>query len=463
MTASSGSKSAKSPKRVPTARSVATQVLTRVDKDGAFASAALATELSRSVQLEERDRALATELVYGVLRHKAGLLEAIAVHTPRGIKDLDEAALRQLLLGGYQLLFLDRVPPFAIVSEAVSEVKRDRSERLAGFVNAVLRRFHERVEKERETLRQTVRRQGRPAWLVAGIARALGEDAVDPFFDWAERTPTPALCVRDASRRDELRATFEREKPHATFTAARYSPHAIHADHAGSLARLPGYGTDFVVQEEGSQLVGLLAAAQPGEVVLDACAGRGNKTAILAKAVGEDGAVDACDLHPNKIERLKTLLLDQGLSVREAVAVDWQRGAGGLAGGYDRILVDAPCSGTGTIARRPDLLLRRGDQGAAEVAELAALQLAIVKRVVPLLRPGGRLVFAVCSILREEAEDVVARILAETKLEPTPFDARSPAASLWLPGAPPTQLRLVPFVHGTDGYFAASFVLPLSA
>lgn len=452
--------SAKSAKRVPTARTVATQVLTRVDKDGAFASAALSTELSRSVQLDERDRALATELVYGVLRHKAGLLEAISVHTPRGIKDLDDAAQRQLLLGAYQLLFLDRVPPFAIVSEAVAEVKRERSERLAGFVNAVLRRFHERVEKERETLRTKVRREGRPPWLVAGIERALGAAAVDPFFDWAERTPTPALCVRDADKRDEVQLRLQREKPHATFTKATYSPHCVHADHAGSLARLTGYGTDFVVQEEGSQLVALLAAAKPGETILDACAGRGNKTAILAQAVGSSGAVDACDLHPNKVERLKSLLAEQGLAVRQALAVDWQKGAGGLEGGYDRILVDAPCSGTGTIARRPDLLLRRGDEGAAEVAELAELQVAIVKRVVPLLRPGGKLTFAVCSILREEAEDVVARILAETNLELTPFAAESLGATLWAPGPAPTQVRLVPYVHGTDGYFVASFVLP---
>ena len=206
-----------------------------------------------------------------------------------------------------------------------------------------------------------------------------------------------------------------------------------------------------------------LASAKPGETVLDACAGRGNKTAILAQAVGEQGAVDACDLHPSKIERLKVLLLDQGLSVREGFAVDWQKGAGGLSGGYDRILVDAPCSGTGTIARRPDLLLRRSEAGGADMAELAELQVAIVKRVVPLLKPGGRLFFAVCSILREEAEDVVARLLVETNLRPVPFDADGPAASLWGNALAPSSVRLIPYVHGTDGYFVASFVLPVAS
>lgn len=453
--------SAAAPKRIPTARSVASQVLTRVSKDGAFASAALSTELSRAVQLEERDRALATELVYGVLRHKTGLLEALAVHTPRGIKTLDEAATRQLLLGAYQLLFLDRVPAHAIVSEAVSEVKRDRSERLAGFVNAVLRRFHERVLKDRESLRDKVRRESRPVWLVAGVARALGADAVEPFFEWAEKTPVPSLCVRDASKRNDVLDRIRALRPDATFTHTPHSPHGIHAVHAGSLARLTGYGTEFVVQEEGSQLVGLLACARPGDVALDACAGRGNKTAILAHAVGPTGAVDACDLHPNKIDRVKELLLAQGESVRNALAVDWQKGAGGLEGPYDCILVDAPCSGTGTIARRPDLLLRRTDSGGSDVGELADLQVAIVKRVAPLVAHGGRLVYAVCSVLREEAEDVVARIVAETDLRPAPFALDCPAASLWAGRpSPPDSIRLVPFVHGTDGYFIQSFQRP---
>ena len=451
----------KAQKRIPTARSVASQVLTRVSKDGAFASAALSTELSRAVQLEERDRALATELVYGVLRHKAGLLEALSTHNPRGIKTLDEAATRQLLLGAYQLLFLDRVPPHAIVSEAVSEVKRDRSDRLAGFVNAVLRRFHERVSKDRDGLRDKVRRESRPVWLVAGVARALGPQAVEPFFEWAEKTPVPSLCVRDASKRDEVLARLRLERPDATFTNTTHSPHGIHAVHAGSLARLTGYGTDFVVQEEGSQLVGLLACAKPGETALDACAGRGNKTAILAHSVGPGGSVDACDLHPNKIDRLRELLIQQGEHVRNALAVDWQKGAGGLEGPYDCILVDAPCSGTGTIARRPDLLLRRTDSGGSDVTELAELQVSIVKRVAPLVARGGRLVYAVCSVMREEAEDVVARLVEETDLRPAPFDAECPAASLWAGQASsPHSVRLVPHIHGTDGYFVQSFRRP---
>ncbi|MBX3264528.1 MAG: RsmB/NOP family class I SAM-dependent RNA methyltransferase, partial [Labilithrix sp.] len=206
-------------------------------------------------------------------------------------------------------------------------------------------------------------------------------------------------------------------------------------------------------QEEGSQLVALALGARPGEAVLDACAGRGNKTGLLARAVGGAGSVDAADVHPKKLERLTRELERIGRRPRATFAVDWSRGTGDAAApdprGYDRVLVDAPCSGTGTLRRRPELALRRA---AADVDELAALQRAILARAATLVRPGGRLVYAVCSVLREEAEDVLAAATAGAGLEPSPFD--SPAAAAVAGGG--TTLRLLPHEHGTDGYFVAS-------
>ncbi|CAN5739795.1 hypothetical protein BH11MYX4_BH11MYX4_27990 [soil metagenome] len=186
--------------------------------------------------------------------------------------------------------------------------------------------------------------------------------------------------------------------------------------------------------------------------MLDACAGRGNKTGLLARAVGEgQGGVDAADLHPAKLERLALELDRIGLHARATFAVDWAAGAGSVSGPYDRVLVDAPCSGTGTIRRRPELLLRRT---AADLAALATLQRSILARTATLVRPGGRLVYAVCSVLREEAEDVIAGA-EELGLTPAPFDA--PLPPLVAP-AGATSFRLLPHEHGTDGYFVASFV-----
>jgi 16S rRNA (cytosine967-C5)-methyltransferase len=187
-------------------------------------------------------------------------------------------------------------------------------------------------------------------------------------------------------------------------------------------------------------------------MVLDACAGRGNKTAVLARAVGPSGAVDACDSSPAKLERLGSELARLGLRARATFAVDWTVGSGDVAGDYDCVLVDAPCTGVGTLRRRPEIALRRmnGDLGA-----LTRTQVAIATRAAAHVRPGGSLVYVVCSVLCEEGEDVVdAVVRARPELSPAPFDVPEVRA---IAGDAPF-FRLLPHVHGTDGYFVARLV-----
>jgi 16S rRNA (cytosine967-C5)-methyltransferase len=184
--------------------------------------------------------------------------------------------------------------------------------------------------------------------------------------------------------------------------------------------------------------------------VLDACAGHGNKTWLLAAEVGATGAVDAADLFPAKLSELRAG--PPGRRVHATYAVDWTAGAGEVPGGYDRVIVDAPCSGVGTLRRRPEIARRRE---AAELPRLAELQTRITRRAATRLRDGGTLIYAVCSVLREEAEDVVAALVEGggdegVKLEPLPFEAPSALAG----GGHAT--RLLPHEHGTDGYFVAS-------
>ncbi len=182
--------------------------------------------------------------------------------------------------------------------------------------------------------------------------------------------------------------------------------------------------------------------AGPGDTVLDACAGRGNKTGLLARAVGSTGAVDACDMSPAKLERLVTELTRIGLRARATYAVDWSVGSGEVAGLYDRVLVDAPCSGAGTLRRRPEIALRRQPE---DLEALARTQEAIVRRAAAHVKPGGALVYVVCSVLREEGEAVIDALLGGP-------DALPDFAAV----APP--FRLLPHVHGTDGYFVATLV-----
>lgn len=219
---------------------------------------------------------------------------------------------------------------------------------------------------------------------------------------------------------------------------------------AGNPESLPGYDEGaWSVQEEGAQLAALAVGAQEGDFVLDACAGRGNKTAVLARAVGPTGAVDACDLGSQKLERLQTEFRRLGLHVRDTFSVDWTVGSGEVKREYAHVLVDAPCTGVGTVRRRPEIALRRG---AKDLQALAQTQKAIICRAAEHVRKGGTLLYVVCSILREECEEVIREVLAERpELEPASFDV--PAMREWCGDA--SSVRLLPNIHGTDGYFLA--------
>ncbi|HEY8078336.1 MAG TPA: transcription antitermination factor NusB [Labilithrix sp.] len=427
------------PNAPPTARSVAADVIVRVVRDGAFAAAALDTELERNVQLELRDRALATELVYGALRLYAWLEERLARHASRGLGQLDVRVRAVLVIAAYQLLVLERVPAFAAVNEAVTQAREAKGAKVAGFVNAVLRKIAREPRPSRDELARAALACVEPS-LRAALVRSLGEDDARDLVAVTEPPPIGLridAAIEEPSARELWIGRLREARPEASIEAGRVSPLAIVVRGAGKIVELPGYAEGaWTPQEEGSQAIALLLGAQPGEVVLDACAGRGNKTGLLAKQVGPSGAVDAVDLHPKKLERLTSELRRIRVAPRATYAVDWSVGSGDVTGKYDRVIVDAPCSGTGTLRRRPEIVLRRS---AADLASLSRLQRTILERTRALVRPGGTLVYAVCSVLREEAEEVVASCANANEMV--------------------ESIRLHPREHGTDGYFAARFVV----
>ena len=434
----------------PTARDVAARVLGRVDDDGAFAAAALEAELARTVQLEPRDRALATELVYGALRVEPWLLAEVSRFTPRGIESLDGMVRAHLILGAYQLFFT-RVPAFAAVSEAVEALRHARGQRMAAFGNAVLRKVALRAEAQGgPELREQAIVASTPAWLRESLDRALGPDGARALLASGAEPPPVALRVERPTERDEWLAKLRAAVPAATFEPGRVSPHAILARGAGKPQSLPGWHEGaWTVQEEGSQLAALAVGARAGEAVLDACAGRGNKTSLLARAVLPGGAVDAADSSPSKLQRLQQDMARLGVGIRATHAVDWSVGSGDIPSGYDRALIDAPCTGVGTLRRRPEIALRRQP---ADLLARTLAQVAIATRVAEHVRPGGALVYVVCSVLREECEDVIdALVAARPELTPTAFDSSEARAV----AGDATSFRLLPHVHGTDGYFVA--------
>lgn len=428
-------KKGKGPQAVVSARTIAASVLERVERDKAFAAAALDAELDRHPQLDRRERALAAELSYGVIRTRTALERVVKQHAPRGISD--RVVLRQLLLAAYQLLLLDRIPAFAAVDEAVSAIRRARGPRVAGFANAILRRV---AEGERLTLAAAIR-ETTPAWLIERLESVVGPSEAEGL-----------LGIDVPLGRAAARMVAGHAEP-SWFASAETTPLSPNARllPSGDPQQLDGYAEGaFVVQELGAQLVGLALGVRSGERVLDACAGRGQKTSLFVERAGATGEVWASDAHPQKLETLGQELKRLGLPPAKSAAVDWTLGAGAVPGGFDRVLVDAPCTGVGTLRRRPEIAEKLAPE---DPARLGALALAILRGAATRARSGGRVVFAVCSVLPEEAERVVENV--SDLLEPAPFDAPEVAA---LAGAGATSFRLLPRAHGTDGYFVASFV-----
>jgi 16S rRNA (cytosine967-C5)-methyltransferase len=455
------------------ARDVAARVLVRVEKERAFAAAALEAELSRSVQLDARDRALATELVYGTLRVAPWLDAKLATFAPRGTSKLDAQVRACLAIGAYQLFFL-RIPAFAAVNEAVQAIRDARGPRLAAFANAVLRKVAaeasglDHSDARAVALKEEALFASTPPWLREALERSITPSGTRAFLRCSMDPPAVALRV-ERGERDEWLARLRAAAPEASFEAGRISPLAILVRGAGKPQRLPGWSEgSWSIQEEGSQLAALALGARAGETVLDACAGRGNKTGILARAVGETGAVDACDASPAKLERLGTELSRIGLRPRATFAVDWSVGSGDVAGEYDRVLVDAPCSGVGTLRRRPEIALRRQSE---DLDALARVEFAVAHRAAGHVRRGGSLVYVVCSVLYEEGEAVIdALVDALPEFDRAPFDVTWPEEARAMSGsdggaeshaadAPDvSRVRLLPHVHGTDGYFVARLV-----
>lgn len=449
-------------KAIGGARELAAIALTRVYTQSAYARAALDAEISKAQassggRVDPRDIALATELLYGVLRTGPFLLSRLAHHqTPRSNKgiQLAPAAQAHLLMGAYSIAFLDRIPPFAAVNEAVSGVRTVAGKGPSAFCNAILRRFSEEISRSgRPSLGDAVHASV-PSWLSKRLSLSLGKESANAYIEAGPVPPPLVLCVWPGEDQGEWLKRIQEAAPEGMVQPCQHSPHGILLSHAGDPRKLPGAGKAWIVQEEGAQLVALSLSAQPGERILDACAGHGNKAWLLAYGVGERGAVDAADLYASKLRELREG--PSGAKVSRTYTINWEEGVGEVPGDYDAILLDAPCSGTGTLRRRPEIALHRK---ADDIKRLSALQTAILKRAASRARVGGRLVYAVCSVLREEAEEVVEQALRPGSVEGrtlilSPFEDKRISG---MAGEGQSMLRLLPHVHGTDGYFLASF------
>jgi 16S rRNA (cytosine967-C5)-methyltransferase len=446
------------------ARKIAYEVLRRVEAEGAYASDVLHSELGARVKAE--DAGLATELVMGVLRWRRLLDFLLERQLKKPVARLDLPVALALRIGLYQLRFLERIPARAAVNESVELVKSARKTSAATLVNAVLRRVANdaRVPTEKFVPQATpfAERLGilhsHPTWMVERWLKRLGEEQTLALLEANNRAPRLSCALHDLTRRDEIIAALQN-------AGLRIEPGNIlqsaFAVNGGSPTRSESFRTGAIsIQDEASQTVPLLLDTQSGDRVLDLCAAPGGKTPPLVRAAGAKGIVVAADRHAHRLRAMREQFKRLSLTHVRLIELD---AASALPFGtlFQRILVDAPCSGTGTLARHPEIRWRLRPE---QLAEFHALQRSLLRSALQQLAPAGRLVYSTCSMEPEENEQVVEeglRSIAGFQRDVGREVARGLSGEL-VPGRDAESLFdrdgyfcTTPSALETDGFFAA--------
>jgi 16S rRNA (cytosine967-C5)-methyltransferase len=433
-------------------RAVAARVLGRVESEGAFADLALDAELNRSAP-ELRDAALATELVYGTLRWQRYLDWILGPHSRRPVARLDPRPRMLLRMTAYQLVFLERVPSFAAVDDAVSLARQRTKPGVPEFVNAVLRSFARRGPREREPappddpIEALALRCSFPTWLARRWTERYGLDEAGALMRALnERPPLTVRANVLRTTREALAARLRNEDQVET-TETRHAPEGLNAAHGGRPASWRSFADGgLAVQDEASMLVARLLEPRAGETVADVCAAPGTKTTHLAQLMADRGRILAFDPQPARLALVGEAAARLGVTIVEPHGGAVEALAPRFADVCDGVLVDAPCSNLGVLRRNPEVKWRREP---GDIAASAARQREILAAAATLVRPGGRLVYATCSLEPEENEGVVAALLAARG-----DFTRDPPSEFPLPLDADGALRCLPHGHGTDGFTA---------
>jgi len=440
---------------VSTARAAAFEILLRIESTDAYASELLHS--SRFEKLSPADHGLLTELVMGLLRWRGVVDKHIAEHSTQPLVKLDREVLTALRLGVYQLLFLDRIPPHAAVNESVELVKQARKRSATGMVNAVLRKIANGPHDRNDV--------SHPDWLVERWTRTYGADVARRICDYDNTAPNQAVRVSSLTHPSKTDKGGARSSLGGNLELNELMTDGIRLEPGNMLATAFTVSSGDItqtkafrerrlfIQDEASQLVALLVGK--GNAILDCCAAPGGKTRIIAEQ-NPDSMIVALELHPHRAALLKKLVSSDNVRV---IAADTRRVP--LDKKFDRILVDAPCSGTGTLARNPEIKWRLK---AEDILRLQAYQVEILSAAMNHIAPHGKLIYSTCSLETEENERVVENALAANP-EFRLIDSRAELQQLKenrelvvdnidsLLSGP--YLRTIPGVHPSDGFFAA--------
>jgi 16S rRNA (cytosine967-C5)-methyltransferase len=405
---------------------------------------------------DERDRALAGEIATGTLRWQGAFDHVIQQFAGRPPARLDPEVLAILRISFFQLLHLDRVPAAAVVNDAVELAGKAGKRSAAGFVNALLRRAsRERAHlplPDQPPIDVLAIALSHPRWLAARWLARHGFQAAEAWERF-DNNPAPLTLRANTLRMTRDALAHALEAAGVETRPATFATQGLLVTAGNPLLTPLAHTGAFFVQDETSQLVGEFVAASRGERILDACASPGGKTTQMAAAMGDTGTIIAADVRGRRLELLTRTVAESGVRHVRVVQAN-ARAAPPFKDIFDAVLVDAPCSGLGTIRRDPDVRWRRTE---ADLAPLAEAQRGMLAQAATVVRPGGRLIYSTCSSEPEENEDVVRAFLAAhpefRRASPALFQERSDLAALLDDEG---SLKTLPFRDGLEAFFAAS-------
>lgn len=430
------------------ARDTALKVLIACRTHGAWADAALKAQLARD-QLSPQDAALCSRMVYGVTQNRLLLDFYLAAYCSQKPDHLQPPLLDILRLGAYQILFLDKVPDRAAVSEAVELAKRSGRGQAAGLVNAVLRKLSQNKNAlpsipDRDEVKFLSIRYSHPKWLVKRLLELLGRGETEAFLA-ADNTAAPLTVQVNPLKTTPEALTAELEALGVRVTPHAWVPGCLELSGTGDLTALEPFRVGhFLVQDGAAALAARAAAVTPGQRVLDVCAAPGGKSFGSAFAMEDRGKILACDLHENKLKRIQDGAQRLGLTSIRTAAADGREFRPEWEAAFDTVLVDAPCSGLGIIRKKPDTRYKKAD----DLFTLPVVQQAILDNACRYVKPGGVLVYSTCTILPEENQQVTDAFLAQHRdfsREDLPLPDQA--------GQADGQVTLWPHRHDTDGFY----------
>lgn len=423
--------------------------LAACERQGAWSDGYLKRML-REQQLDSRDAALATRLCFGVLQNRMLIDWYLTAFCNSPLHKLDLKVLCALRVAVYQLLFLDKIPPSAAVNEAVNLTKKHcKNPRAAGMVNGILRAFLRQDKLTEPTGRDEIEtlsiQYSHPRWLIEEFVSALGSDSTKALLR-ADNDQPPITAQVNITKAtigqvvDSLAAEGVSAEPHS------WLPDCLVLADTGNIERLQAFQNGlFYVQDCAARLAATAAGIKPGQRVLDCCAAPGGKSFAAAIDMENSGELISCDIHPHKIKLLEAGRDRLGLDVITPKLQSASEFVEEWANSFDTVITDVPCSGLGIIRKKPDIRYKEPDP----LKELPKIQRSILENCSAYVKPGGMLIYATCTLLRRENEDVVLDFLgnhSEFTLE---------TLGLEVCGGEQSMLTFWPHIHGTDGFFIA--------